>query len=130
MRFTEVQIEINASPEVVWKHLTDFASYPEWNPLYLWAEGDLKEGNLIRYKAARSPAPFIGLITSPVPNKEFIWEADVPIPGLKPLIIRRLNDLGKGRTQFIFREEFTGWMVPFIKPILDLQIGPYIWEDV
>ncbi len=32
MKVFEAPIDIEAPIDVVWHHLTDFASYPEWNP--------------------------------------------------------------------------------------------------
>ena len=39
------QINIEASPEEIWQHLTDFASYPQWNPFIAAIEGDLRVGS-------------------------------------------------------------------------------------
>ncbi|WED23227.1 SRPBCC domain-containing protein [Vibrio sp. JC009] len=38
---------IEASPQEVWAVLTDTASYPEWNPVILSAEGKLEEGEKV-----------------------------------------------------------------------------------
>ena len=38
------EAEIDASPEVVWDVLTDFESYPDWNPYVTSARGTLREG--------------------------------------------------------------------------------------
>ncbi len=32
MKVIHTEIEINAPAEAVWRVLTDFAAYPEWNP--------------------------------------------------------------------------------------------------
>lgn len=42
---TEVLIE--APPAEVWRALTDFGSYPQWNPLVRWLRGDVREGGEI-----------------------------------------------------------------------------------
>ena len=123
MKIFEAQIDINAPIEIVWQHLTDFSSYPDWNPFILWAEGDLREGSVVRFKVAKQPMPFTAPITSLIPNREFIWEAKTPIPGLQPKYIRRLEPLDDNRTRFINREEFAGWMVPLASPILSMQLG-------
>ncbi len=44
------QISINATSEEVWKVLTDFESYPEWNPTMELVEGEVKEGNNVKYQ--------------------------------------------------------------------------------
>ena len=41
------EIEIQATPALVWETLTNFRAYGEWNPYIVEAEGDLKEGSVI-----------------------------------------------------------------------------------
>ncbi len=42
------ELDIEASPERVWEVLTDFASFPEWNPFIRDASGGLKSGAVSR----------------------------------------------------------------------------------
>ncbi|MDG7016688.1 MAG: SRPBCC domain-containing protein [Nitrososphaerota archaeon] len=44
----DTEIEIDASAEVVWGILTDFASYPEWNPFILKVAGELSPGKKLQ----------------------------------------------------------------------------------
>ena len=44
-------IQIAASPERVWAVLADLASYPQWNPLFREASGQLSPGNKITLKS-------------------------------------------------------------------------------
>jgi len=37
-------VEIDATPERVWKVLTDFGAYPEWNPFITRIAGPLQAG--------------------------------------------------------------------------------------
>jgi hypothetical protein len=124
MKVLESQIEIGAPIDVVWQHLTDFASYAEWNPYILSAEGELKQDSLVRFKVAGIPMPLSAPIASLVENKELIWEARLPFPGVKPRYIRRLEEIDANRTRFINREEFTGWAVPLMSPILNFVNKP------
>jgi hypothetical protein len=124
MKVLESQSEIGAPIDVVWQHLTDFASYAEWNPYILSAEGELKQDSLVRFKVAGIPMMLSAPIVSLVENKELIWEARLPFPGVKPRYIRRLEEIDANRTRFINREEFTGWAVPLMSPILNLMSKP------
>lgn len=119
MKVLEAQIDIDAPIDVVWRHLTDFASYSEWNPYILSAEGEPKQGGVVRFKGAGLPMPISAPIVSFIENQELIWEARVPIPGIKPRYIRRLEKIDDNRTRFINREEFTGWAVPFMSPVFN-----------
>jgi Polyketide cyclase / dehydrase and lipid transport len=40
MKEIHTEIEINAPGESVWRALTDFAAYPEWNPFIRRVEGE------------------------------------------------------------------------------------------
>jgi uncharacterized protein YndB with AHSA1/START domain len=43
----ESEREIEAPPDVVWRVLTDFAAYPEWNPFIVRIGGDLTVGQVL-----------------------------------------------------------------------------------
>ena len=43
----EIEINIDAPPEYVWKTLIDFKSYGEWNPFITKVEGEAKIGSMI-----------------------------------------------------------------------------------
>nr|WP_197463207.1 SRPBCC domain-containing protein [Gluconobacter thailandicus] len=49
-RKVETQIEITASPERVWKVLTDTAAYPSWNPFIRTLTGHLRTGQRLTVK--------------------------------------------------------------------------------
>lgn len=51
--YTRRDIQIAASPEVVWDVLTDFDRWPEWNPEVksMSYEGPLEPGSVFRWKA-------------------------------------------------------------------------------
>lgn len=69
-------IEIDAPAESVWKVLTDFASYPRWNPMIRQASGDLRPG--ARLKVRFEPEGNKGHTFRPKllavnPNRELRW---------------------------------------------------------
>jgi hypothetical protein len=45
--------QINASPQRVWAILADLASYPQWNPLFRQASGQLTAGSTVTLKTVR-----------------------------------------------------------------------------
>ncbi len=125
MKIVEATIDIAAPRALVWQHLTDFSRYAEWNPFITHAEGDLKEGSLVRFRAAGMPVALTAPITRLEPEAELIWEARFPVPGLQPRYIRQLQTLEDGTTRFINREEFTGRLLPLFIPVINMQANLY-----
>jgi hypothetical protein len=82
MKTMPATIQIDAPPEAVWAVLTDLSSYPEWNPLFREASGQVAVGNRIRL---RSVHPANGglmtvkpKITVADPGAELRWVASLP----------------------------------------------------
>jgi len=46
----EHTIIINAKPDAVWKAITETNNYREWNPVMELLEGEIKEGNKVKYR--------------------------------------------------------------------------------
>ena len=118
----DATIEIDAPIALVWQHLTDFSAYPDWNPFILEAEGNLREGAVVTFRVASLPMSLSAPITRLVPERELTWEARMPMPGLQPRYIRRLEPLDAGRTRFINREEFTGWATTLARPMMNIML--------
>ena len=43
------EVNIQASPETVWKVITDMDQYPQWNPVMRLLEGKVEQGNQVKY---------------------------------------------------------------------------------
>ncbi len=118
MRVFEATIDIAAPPDVVWEHLADFESYPDWNPFILWAEGDLVEGGTVRFGIPTQKNPLTATVLSVKPGEALIWAAK-SVPGVQPKYIRRLEAVDAQTTRFINREEFSGPLVWLARPVLN-----------
>lgn len=46
----DTQIVISASPEQVWAILTDAPGYKDWNPVLVPLEGEIKQGDILKYR--------------------------------------------------------------------------------
>jgi hypothetical protein len=123
MKQLHSQIEIDAPAEHVWAVLTDFASYPEWNPFIPRISGEPKTGE--RLKVRLEPPGGRGVTLRPTvlnaePNRELRWLGHVLVPGLFDgehfLIIEPLE---VNRVRFVQREEFRGPLVPLFARSLD-----------
>ena len=68
----QTEVVIEASPEAVWQVLTDVEQYKEWNPVFEYKEGQLKQGNKVVYKvteAENKTAVMSAKVIKLVPNK-------------------------------------------------------------
>lgn len=55
MKTMSATIQIDAPPEAVWAALTDLDRYPEWNPLFREASGQVAAGSRITCGASTRP---------------------------------------------------------------------------
>jgi hypothetical protein len=116
------EIIINSSPENVWALVTDFKSFPDWNPFIRAASGDIKVG--ARLKIYIQPPGSRGMTFKPVvqkvaPNHELRWLGRLFLPrlfdGEHALIIESSKE---NYIRFTQREKFTGLLVPFSRSLL------------
>jgi hypothetical protein len=119
------EIVINASPEKVWKVLTEFNEYPTWNPFIKSIRGELREGKKI---VARIEPPgasgmtFKPTLLSVKANEELRWLGHLFVPGLfDGEHIFELYENTDGSTTFVQREIFRGILVPLFAKMLDVN---------
>jgi hypothetical protein len=116
MKELRTEISINAPPERVWQLLTDFASFPQWNPFIRRASGEPREGAQLEVYLQPSGAKgmtFRPKVLKAEPNRELRWLGHFLIPGLfDGEHIFTIEPLDAGRVRFVQRELFTGMLVP------------------
>jgi hypothetical protein len=110
------EIEIKSSAKVVWRILTDFANYPSWNPFIPKAEGELREGALLRIEIkppGRKAQDYCVKILKIEEGREFRWLGHFHMPGLiDGEHLFEINAVGKDNIHFVQREYFSGILVP------------------
>ena len=108
MKEIHTEIEINASAEKVWRVLTDFAAYPEWNPFVQFVEGEVRVGT--RLQVYIQPSGGNGMLFRPTvlvadPNRELRWLGHLWFPGLFDGDHSfSIEPLGEGHVRFVQRE--------------------------
>ena len=117
MKRLDNELEINASAERVWQLLTDFASFPQWNPFIQRASGELKRG--AQLKVTLQPSGTHATTIRPTvlkaePNRELRWIGRWLLPGLlDDEHIFTIEPLDADRVRFTQREIFTGLLAAF-----------------
>ena len=123
MKELRTEIEIQASAERVWGLLTDFASFPQWNPFIRWAKGEARFGARLEIRIQPSGAG--GMTFKPTVIKleimrELRWLGRLVMPGLfDGEHIFSIEPLGPQRVRFTQREIFRGLFVPLLARDLD-----------
>lgn len=123
MKELHSEIEIQASDERVWKLLTDFASFPKWNPFIRKVSGEVKQGERLKVHIQSSDGGnmrFQPTIFKVEPNRELRWLGHFLLPGLfDGEHIFLIEPLGENRVRFVHREIFKGKLVPLFASQLD-----------
>jgi hypothetical protein len=118
MKELHSEIEIAASTERVWDILTDFASYPQWNPFIRRISGELKVGE--RLEVRLEPPDSRGITLRPTvlraePNRLMRWVGHLFVPGLfDGEHTLATEPLDENRVRFVQHEVFKGVLVPLV----------------
>jgi hypothetical protein len=121
----KTEILIHTAPSKVWSVLTNFKSYPQWNPFIKSITGEVEVGK--RITARIEPPEASGMTFKPKvlvfdPNKEFSWLGHLGIPGLFDGEHKfELIDNHNGTTTFIQSEKFKGVLIPLFSKMLDVN---------
>jgi hypothetical protein len=109
-------IEIRAPLESVWRILTDFSAYPEWNPHIRQARGKPSVGGRITIHSEPPGGRRVVLrpvIVSWAPPTELRWRSTfisgrlfTGVHGFK------LEEVAESRIRFVQEETYTGLLVP------------------
>ncbi len=123
MKELRSEIEIQAPAERVWQLLTDFGSFPKWNPFIRRASGSAKLGERLEVRIQPSGASgmtFRPTVLKAEPNHELRWLGQLLVPGLfDGEHSFTIELLGANRVRFVQREVFNGLLVPLMARGLD-----------
>jgi hypothetical protein len=114
----ETSIEINADPSKVWEVLSDFGSYPDWNPFIVSLQGKPEVGERLNVElrtVAGKRMKFTPTVLVWEPGRALIWRGKVLFRGIFDGEHRfELESAGEGRTRLSHTETFTGFLLPLI----------------
>jgi hypothetical protein len=114
-------IEIRAPLETVWRVLTDFGKYPEWNPHLRLVRGEPSEGR--RLTVHSRPPGGRTVVFRPVvqrwrPPNELRWRATL----ISPRLFRAehgfvLEEVSTDRVRLVQDETFRGLLIPLYSAV-------------
>jgi hypothetical protein len=117
------EIEIEAPADKVWAILTDFSSYPQWNPFIRSVVGTPRAGECLQITvqpSGGSAMRFTPVVLVSETGHELRWRGRVLVPGLfdgeHSFVIEPLQG---GRVCFKHGERFRGLLVGFLRKSLD-----------
>ncbi len=123
MALYRTEFEIGASAERVWAVLTDFGSYPDWNPSLPSISGDLREGSTVSLTLGlpnRPNAKVKATLREVTPTRRLTWHgnvgADRIFAGDREFAIEPLAD---GKVRVTHAENVTG----LLAPVFELLMG-------
>ena len=122
MRRIETAIDIVAPTLAVWRVLTDFASYPDWNPFIRRIEGEPRVGTRLTVTVqppGERPMSFRPTVLAVEPDRELRWLDRVLIPGVFDGEHRFTLEQTAQGCRFGHSETFGGLLVPLFGGMLD-----------
>jgi hypothetical protein len=112
-RLIKTETVIRAPAERVWAAMTDFPSFPDWNPFVRKAQGQLEPGEQLKIQLRLDhglPMTFRPRVTKVEPNRELRWLATLGRPGVFDVDRAFQIHPRNGGVLFVMSEECTGWL--------------------
>ncbi len=121
-------VDIHATPERVWQVLTDFASYPQWNPFMPQASGSARRGERLTIRL--QPVGGRGMTFRPTvleadPGRRLRWLGHLLVTGVfDGEHSFTIQPLGQGQVRLVQQEDYRGLLVPLLARSLDRRTLP------
>ncbi len=111
------EIQINASPQKVWTVLMDTDSYDAWNPVMRLLEGEVKEGNKVKYQFTQAADNKYDIETNVkrVQTNKLLNQGG-GIPMILTFNHQYILESAIGGTKLIIHEDYNGIGVNFWNP--------------
>jgi hypothetical protein len=128
MKELTTSIVIDAPAARVWRILTDFPRYPEWNPLIRSITGEPRTGEKLELRMeprGGRAMTFKPTVLRADPEQELRWLGRLLLPGVfDGEHILRLEPGPDGGVTFLQHEVFRGLLVPVLSSMLDRTTRP------
>jgi hypothetical protein len=115
MKSYESSATIDASPDAIWKVLTDAPAYAAWDSGVDRVEGTIAPGEKIKVHSQANPGrAFPVKVTDYQPGRSMTWSGGMPIGLFKGVRTFTLEPQDGRATRFRMREEYSGPLLPLI----------------
>jgi hypothetical protein len=114
-RLIKTETVIHAPAERVWAEMTNFSSFPDWNPFVREATGRLEPGEKLKIRLRLDHGmkmTFRPQVTVVEPNRELRWLATLGRPGVFDVDRAFQIEPRDEGVLFVMSEECTGWLTP------------------
>jgi hypothetical protein len=116
------EIDIEAPPEQVWRHLVDLPAYAAWNPFITSATGSVQVGERLTLRMeppGGRAMTFRPQVTEVAPGEVLEWLGHLGVPGVFDGRHRFELTATPAGTHLVQREEFGGLLVRPLRRSLD-----------
>ncbi len=114
---------ISADSTEVWKHLSDFKRYEQWNPFVKSARGRAVEGEQIAVTIqppGGKPTDFTPTLLVVQEDREIRWLGQLLVPGLfDGEHYFTISPLPDGNIEFVQGETFSGLLAGLLMPFIE-----------
>ncbi len=112
MKFFEATSTIRATPDAIWKILTDGPAYASWDNGVVRVEGRIAPGETIKVVSEASPdRTFPVKVSGWQPGSSMEWSGGMPLGLFRGERTFGLTPGADGTTAFKVREEYTGLLL-------------------
>ena len=119
----QTEIEIAATPDRVWSILTNFSTYPDWNPFIRFIHGAPEQGAPLEVRIQPGGAKgmtFRPTILTAIRAEQLRWLGRFLVPGLfDGEHCFAIQPIANGMVRFRQSELFSGILVPMFRASLD-----------
>lgn len=127
------EVEIDAPVTHVYRVLTDFERYHEWNPFITAISGKLRDGETLDVEMSLPEGKTYQLrpkLIRVTENSELRWRGHFLLPSLlEAEHFFQLSERGATRTRFVQGELFSGLLVRFSGKTLTLTMRGFVYMN-
>jgi len=118
------EIEIDAPADKVWRIISDFESFPSWNPFVVKVLGKAEEGATLNIEVQLPESrklKFTPLVLKAEPNRELRWVGSMPLGMFRGEHFYVIEPISENKIRFVHGEHFSGWLVALIWAMVGKQ---------